>query len=199
MTLLLAVLFLTASLSISLGIFYIVFVQLQINRAARESHKAFYAANTAKECVLYYQNYVGEPSDYGFWDIANPCDGPLDGSGCIDNAKIPVCFDEQVYKTSSIRVSPPTNIRGVDYNAPGDAALPPGPNVEGPDHIFKFTIKKDETCADVTVTTRRRMIAGFPQTRIITVADGFSSCDTRTAVNRSVQACISSDPADNCQ
>lgn len=80
-TLLLAVLFLSAALSIALGIFYIVYVQLQINRSARESHLALFSADAGKECALYYfQNYEQENPDSdstlgGFWNPENPCLG----------------------------------------------------------------------------------------------------------------------------
>jgi|GEM_PF-3202892 len=198
-TLLLSVLFLTAGLSISLGIFYIVLVQLQINRAARESHKALYSANTAKECVAYYRNYIGgyDDSNYGFWDVAHPCGSPdADGDFCDDPDKIPVCRDAQVLKTSLL---PGAKVPGIDYNFLPDTQLPLSPDSEGLDHVFTFSIRENDTCADAVITTRRRVVGGVPVTRLITVVNGLSSCDDPKAVNRSFQECIATDGDDTCQ
>ncbi|MEK7576227.1 MAG: hypothetical protein AAB482_00895 [Patescibacteria group bacterium] len=74
-TLLLAILITTSAMAVSLGIFHIIFTQLQINKAARQSYKAFYSADAAKECVMYYLKKGSTARAVGFWDAMQPCVG----------------------------------------------------------------------------------------------------------------------------
>lgn len=74
-TLLLAVLIMTSAMSVVLGIFNTIFGQLQINKAARESYKAFYSADAVKECAQYYIKKVNPAKSAGFWDAIQPCNG----------------------------------------------------------------------------------------------------------------------------
>ena len=95
-SLLLAVIFLSIALAITLGIFYVVFVQLQLNRSAKDSHLAFFAADTGVECALWYQYRQGIGSSGGYWNPQNPClsggasCGPI---ACVDQTSIPVVYD----------------------------------------------------------------------------------------------------------
>ena len=52
--LLIAVVTVSASMAIALGIAFIIFTELRINRSAAQSFGAFYAADIARECALYY-------------------------------------------------------------------------------------------------------------------------------------------------
>ncbi|MEK7649927.1 MAG: hypothetical protein AAB367_03155 [Patescibacteria group bacterium] len=190
-TLLLAVLFLTAGLSISLGIFYIVFVQLQINRAARDSHVAFYAADTMKECAAYYREYAGYidvPSDTdespyfrGFWSPRYPCgDADGDGSDCAVNINAPMCNGFRVLRQSD-------SAEGVDYEA-GTFDDPLDP------HIFKFKLdSQGGLCANARIEVLESVngVTGEYDARIITEVDGLSSCNpTQFRINQSFDECI---------
>jgi hypothetical protein len=195
------VLFLTAGLSISLGIFYIVLVQLQINRGARESHKAFYAADIAKECAAYYRNYVNAAMTGGFWSADSPCGGiPGNGTACesptnpADPNLVPFCKDAPVFRTSTMDATPQI---GVDYDVGIGDLEPADPLIEnwdGPDHTFQFSVSTDNTCADATIIVKKRIVGGFPGVRIETRVDGLSHCNGTQAmqpVNRSFLECIS--------
>lgn len=57
-TLLLAILISSAASLLSLGVFMIIFGELGISTASKESMKAFYAADTGVECSLYYDLVV---------------------------------------------------------------------------------------------------------------------------------------------
>ncbi len=76
-TLLLAILIMTSAMSVVLGIFNTIFGQLQINKAARESYKAFYSADAVKECAHYYIKKVNPARSAGFWDAIQPCNGDV--------------------------------------------------------------------------------------------------------------------------
>ncbi len=179
-TLLLAVLFLTAGLSISLGIFYTVLVQLQINRSARDSHKAFYAANTIKECAAYYRLRVndGANGEGGLWKPENTCAGGL--STCVLTATIE-CNGADVFHD--------TNIVGASYD---EVSVQDHDTAEDDKkHVFKFSINKDNICADVTITSIQHIGADTSEwVSVETQADGFSSCDKKLAVNRSLLECV---------
>jgi hypothetical protein len=55
--LLIAVMILTSSLAIALGIYSIYSGEILLSEDARESYKAFYSANTGIECIIYYTKY----------------------------------------------------------------------------------------------------------------------------------------------
>ena len=68
--LLIAVMILTSALAIALGIYNIYSGEILLSEDARESYKAFYAANTGVECIIYYSKYPpnGYPLDnYNFF------------------------------------------------------------------------------------------------------------------------------------
>lgn len=62
-TLLFSLLIMTIILSASLGIYNIVARQFKISQISRESHKAYYAADTGVECALYWDIKKNEFSD----------------------------------------------------------------------------------------------------------------------------------------
>ncbi len=188
-TLLLAVLFLTASLSISLGIFYIVLVQLQINRSARDSHIAFYAADTIKECAAYYREYVGKVdvdndidergrNEGGFWSPDYPCSG----GNCASSYAAPVC--------NGLSVLNRDDEPWVDYTR-GELDNPNQP------HIFAFKLDSaGKLCASATIkvfkTTKDADGNAEESTKIITEVDGWSSCNAaQPRVNQSFVECLS--------
>ena len=168
-TLLLAVLFLSASLSIALGIFYVVYIQLQINRTARDSHVAFFSADAGKECALYYYQRFpgGDVSLGGFWNPTNPCNGDCGvGIQCIGQNGIVVV-----------------------------ATDPPG---GGKQFNFRIRDDGMKICSDVTVVTEALVNDNDPlstgddedYTHISILTEGKSSCVAGVpAVNRSVELC----------
>jgi len=62
-TLLIAVVFTTASLAIVLGISAIFFGELRIGQSAQGSYAAYYYANTGVECAMYYDLYPPDAED----------------------------------------------------------------------------------------------------------------------------------------
>ena len=63
-TLLLAVFISTMALTLGIGVFTLVYGQLRLSAAAKESFKAFYAADSGVECALYWdlkQNAFSTP------------------------------------------------------------------------------------------------------------------------------------------
>lgn len=85
-TLLLAVLILSSVLSVALGIFYVILVQIQINQNARESYKAFYSAETGLECALFYfgRASIVEPTNYWGAEASTACfDGNCAGTPVV--------------------------------------------------------------------------------------------------------------------
>ncbi len=75
-TLLLAILILASVLSIALGIFNVILIELKINQNARESYKAFYNALTGLECAQYYHVRATGTIGKSFWDPDSPpCSG----------------------------------------------------------------------------------------------------------------------------
>ncbi len=174
-TLLLAVLFLSAGLSIALGIFYIVYVQLQINRGARDSYLAFFAADAGKECVLYYLQKVGNPKDGGFWSPEKPC---------LDDPTIPPGYSGNC--NSEIECVGVQNIP-VEITA-------------RPDYIsssfeFDITNASMSICAKVNVTTvSKSEFDPFGEeshyTKINFESSGKSSCSGTFSVNRTISGCL---------
>lgn len=187
-TLLLAVLFLTVGLSIALSIFYIVYVQLQINRSARDSHIAFFSADAGKECALYYfQNYQDpttsvtddDPTLGGFWNPKNPC---LDGN-CAQDIR---CANK--------------NDNNVDVELVVENS---DPNAEEP--RAKFHFKLDDTSrniyTDVYVTTEYKLFSSQSDQKYIKFvveSVGKSSFTQADPVNRTLRLCYSSRNKEDC-
>ena len=169
-TLLLTVLILSASLSIALGIFYIIFVQLQISRGAKESYRALYAADTGKECALFYRyrynntNPLNIDVNGGFWSSDNPCEGASTckvrcaGSGDID----------------------------VSVTSPASGV-----------YIYRYQINTNDICADVTVRMENKTFGVTQVLETLISSTGKNTCasvDPNFVVNRVIQYC---DNADN--
>ena len=95
----LAILILSAVLSVALGILYIILIELQINQNARESYKAFYAAETGLECAQFYYRHA-HPTLPGpnFWDPKAPCFGADDtDTACyISGSSVVFCNGNRV-------------------------------------------------------------------------------------------------------
>jgi len=165
-TLFLTVLILASALSISLGIFYIVFVQLQINRGAKESYAALYAAEAGKECALYYryQYKWTDPKNTalngGFWSPTNACAGS--GSctiSCAGQTNIPVTISD---------ISGLTQAKKYKFNLPGTNGV----------------------CTDVTVKIQKRTEGTNTVVETLVDAVGKNSCvSTNFLVNRILQYC----------
>lgn len=71
-TLLLAVLVASISLSVGLGVFALLFNQLQISGTAKDSVTAFYAANSGFECAAYWQMEVARTGNDPFKQTGSP-------------------------------------------------------------------------------------------------------------------------------
>lgn len=167
-TLLLTVLILAASLSVALGIFYIVFIQLQISRGAKESYIALYSAYTGEECALYYRyrypnvNPESGPDSGGFWSPDKACDGNVpcrvQCGGTPD--------------TPPILVSVQPLAGGLQGNT------------------YTFDIDKNDICTTVNVRVEKKVSGGVPFIETLVDAKGKNSCaSTNFLVNRTIQYC----------
>jgi hypothetical protein len=187
-TLLLSVLILTVTLSIALGIFYIVLIQLQLNRSTLASHLAFFNANTGIECARYYNLRQGIPFPFpgqvDFWDAAAPCTTPgspgLPGGGSCNSSLI-TCAGGTVKSLVVTALGQTTSSQGLGLN--------PGPH-------FQYDVEIDEgdACVSLVIDSDYRLYdpGGGPIThkRTLISSRGKSTCSADAdAVNRTIELC----------
>lgn len=95
-TLLLAVLAASIALVLGTSIFQIAVKQVKLSSISRDSEYAFYAADTAAECALYWNNV------WSYYDIPEPSTPP---------ANSPVCDTQSVIPSSGSRGTLPYTLR----------------------------------------------------------------------------------------
>jgi len=174
-TLLLAIIFLTIALSITLGIFHVVLVQFELNRNAKDSHIAFFAGDTGLECALYYLNAQGAPDGHGYW---NPSDVCLAGSDPCGGVYPCVCGQIACVDDPSVDVRALGRVStGVGYET-----------------TLEFDFASDGLCSLVRIVTKLDGNPGDEYIKTEIESAGKSSCSSSEAVNRTVAACITSDP-----
>lgn len=101
-TMLLVVAILSALMSVSLGIFNLIYGQIKISGEIADSFLAFYAADQGIEKTLYLDRivYINDPYNYPYGICQNS-----PGAPCYTQTQIPAmsggCYDLSVIKTTS--------------------------------------------------------------------------------------------------
>ena len=179
-TLLISILILTSAMSIALGISYIVLSEFNINRTAKESYSAFFAADFGKECALFYHSGNGDPVELpggtyrfkSFWDPDNPC-YENDGFNCA--------------------AADALKCGGTGGNFPvTHTSVPAGCDRSDLGCIHTFTAEVNYSglnlCTDLRVVST--VYAGGSVTTLIE-SRGISDCTNVTnVVNRSIEVCV---------
>lgn len=170
-TLLIAVVILSAAISIALGISYIVFSELQINRGARESYKAFFSAESGRECALYYHwgNQVEFSGDISYWNPDDPCRG--------DCNALPACLGNSVSVNNIVTWHQHITGGGFDY------------------HQFEFDLvdlnSPKRICASVNIKSTRTVGASGEPIKVYLFESLGTNCAASgpAAVNRTIETC----------
>lgn len=193
-TLILAILILSAALGVALSIFNVIFVQLQINKGARESYKAFYSADAAKECVLYYVKKVNTQFGGGFWNPEEPC-GSDSANGIPSNCHINCGGLTNIVVTQgSLQSGAACTALGV----PSSVSLT-GETLRSCRH-YSFVLQNSPICTPaVGVDAVEYNDSSNLPSSVVTIitAEGNNSC-TNASVTRTLQICDSPDPLSYC-
>ncbi len=173
--LLMAVVITATSLAIALGIFSIIYGQILISRAAKESHIAFYSADTGMECALYYL-WQGDQSAPGrnFWEPTDPCFMSSSGTCEIKCAGVTVL-------ATDVAVSP---LASTPYK---------GGTVD--ERTYRFELKKDPTvspkspgvCATINVVAQYFNYPDVNMTKTVITSDGKNICSGNFVVDRQIE------------
>ena len=175
---LLAVVITATALAIALGIFSIVYGQIIISRAAKESYLAFYSADTGMECALYYlgrkdssvpgRNYW-EPDDPCFIGTGGTCDIKCAGTsatGFLASPSVGTVATQSVYNGGIM------DQRTFDFNLYKAPSPPTSPGV----------------CSSVHIVSQFYSYPGHNFTKTVMTSSGKDTCVSgNSVVDRSIE------------